>query len=471
MDLRLSGTYSPVLNWVLPDLLARPPPSKTSASSALNGLRISGQQGSDNAIDPGSGRSMHETHAMSQQQPRLDDLRIDRPTETTSRPRLVTWLVMFVLLTIAAFAVWWFMRPRLIEVRTVTAREVSGSAGDRTVLNASGYITARREATVSSKVMGKVIEVAVEEGNAVKEGQLLARLDDTNAQASLRLARAQLAAAQAALEESRVRLKEAGRDFRRQESLKKSNVVAQSDYDRAEAAESAWRARLAQQESELIVAERNIAVWQQQVDDTIIRAPFTGIVTSKNAQPGEMISPMSSGGFTRTGICTIVDMESLEIEIDVNESYINRVTAGQPVEATLDAYADWKIPCKVIAIIPTADRQKSTVKVRVGFDKLDPRILPQMAVKVAFREIVGPAAKAASAPGGVVLPKSAVRNADGRDVVFVVRGGRVERRAITVSSAQNNDVTVGAGVTAGEKIVVDAPTGLADGVAVAEKKL
>jgi HlyD family secretion protein len=403
-------------------------------------------------------------------QPRLDDLRIERPSSTASGPRIGTWLVLITLLVIIGVAVWWFLRPKPITVRTVVAREMAGAPGDRTVLNASGYVTARREATVSSKVMGKVVEVLVEEGYAVKEGQTLARLDATNAEASLLLARAQLAASRAALEESRVRLKEAGQDFRRQSALRKSNVAAQADFDRAEAAELAWRARLAQQETELTVAERNIAVWQQQVDDTIIRAPFSGIVTSKNAQPGEMISPMSSGGFTRTGICTIVDMESLEIEIDVNESYINRVVSGQPVEATLDAYPDWKIPCKVIAIIPTADRQKSTVKVRVGFDKLDPRILPQMAVKVAFRETSLPDAAVAAARR-VILPKPAVRNADGRDVVFVMRDNRVERRAVTVASAQNNEVTVSAGVAPGEKVVVEASADLADGVAVTERKL
>ena len=192
---------------------------------------------------------------------------------------------------------------------------------------------------------------------------------------------------------------------------------------------------------------------------------------SSDLQPGEMISPMSSGGFTRTGICTIVDMESLEIEIDVNESYINRVTSGQPVEATLDAYPDWKIPCRVIAIIPTADRQKSTVKVRVGFEKLDARVLPQMAVKVAFRETGKPAAAATTVARAVILPKGAVRSSDGRDVVYIIRDGRAERRAVTVSAAQANEVSVSSGIAPGEKVAVDPPAELTDGVAVTEKKL
>jgi HlyD family secretion protein len=207
------------------------------------------------------------------------------------------------------------------------------------------------------------------------------------------------------------------------------------------------------------------------MDDTIIRAPFPGVVTSKDAQPGEMISPVSAGGgFTRTGICTIVDMESLEIEIDVNESYINRVQAAQPVEATLDAYPDWKIPCKVIAIIPTADRQKSTVKVRVGFDQLDPRILPEMGVKVAFHE-VGGSTPAAAAARTFLVPKAAVRQQDGRDVVMVVQNDVIERRAVTVSGSSGDDMILSAGVASGEKVVTEGPKDLNDGMKVKEKKL
>ncbi len=378
-------------------------------------------------------------------------------------------VIAAVALAVVTLAIWWLTRPKPLAVRTAVAREAAaGTGGERTVLNASGYVTARREATVSAKFTGKVLEVLIEEGLRVKEGQILARLDDTNVQASLQLARAQLDLARTAQEETRVRIKEAEQDWQRQNALRQADAAARADYDRAEATVLAFRARLAQQQNEVTVAERTVAIWQQQVDDAIIRAPFAGIVTSKNAQPGEMISPMSAGGFTRTGICTIVDMESREIEIDVNESYINRVQPGQPVDATLDAYAEWKIPCKVIAIIPTADRQKSTVRVRVGFDQLDPRILPQMAVKVAFREI---GAVAATSKGRtVIIPRNAVRNQDGRDVVYIIQNGRAERRAVTITRAQDGEVSVTAGVSAGERVAIEAPAGLADGVAVAETK-
>jgi RND family efflux transporter MFP subunit len=250
--------------------------------------------------------------------------------------------------------------------------------------------------------------------------------------------------------------------------LKKQNIASQSDLDRAESDAKTLQARLARQERDITVAERQVAMWERQMEDLIIRAPFAGIVTTKDSQPGEMISPVSAGGgFTRTGIGTVVDMDSLEIEIDVNESFINRVEPGQPVEATLDAYAQWKIPCKVIAIIPTADRQKSTVKVRVGFDKLDPRILPEMAVKVAFHEMSGSSPAASHA---VMVPKSAVQQQDGRDVVFIAQSGRAERRAVTVSSTSGNETELSAGVTAGDKVVMDPQPDLKDGAKVKEAK-
>jgi len=218
--------------------------------------------------------------------------------------------------------------------------------------------------------------------------------------------------------------------------------------------------------SDVTVANRQVELWRQQLDDTIVRAPFAGIVTQKNAQPGEMISPMSAGGFTRTGICTLVDMTSLEIEVDVSESYINRVQSGQPVEATLDSYPEWRIPSKVIAIIPTADRQKATVKVRVGFVKLDPRILPDMSVKVVFQS----AGETKAAARDLTISKSAVSQRGGKDIVWIVNDGQVERRAVTLGATQGNEVSVSAGLSGGEKVVLNAPDSLVDGGRVKESK-
>lgn len=396
----------------------------------------------------------------------LEGLKIDRdraPQRGGSWGFVILALVLIVML--ASGGIWWMRRPKATPVQTVTVQAPSGG-GERTLLNASGYVTARREATVSSKVTGKVVEVMVEEGMKVQEGQILARLDSSNVEQNLKLTEAQLESSRKALEETRVNLDQAERERKRARELAASNVASQADLDRAEADANSLRARLERQEADVAVAEHEVAVWKQQLDDTIIRAPFAGVVTSKNAQPGEMISPMSAGGFTRTGICTIVDMSSLEIEVDVNESYINRVQPGQPVEATLDAYPDWRIPAKVIAIIPTADRQKATVKVRVAFEKLDPRILPEMSAKVAFQS--GEEARVENP--GIRIPKSAVYQRNGRSIVWVVRNGEVEQRAVTIDTERGDEAVIAAGLNGGEKIVARGGENLNNGSQVSEKK-
>ena len=398
----------------------------------------------------------------------LDELRIERRPERPTR--FSPWLIAgpVVVLLLAGSAIWWRSGAGAVEVQIAVARDASAGGSDkRTVLNASGYVTARREATVSSKVTGKVLEVLIEEGMKVTNGQVLARLDDSNVKTSLDVAVAQLASARAALAETEAQLTNANLAYQRTVELAKQHISSQADLDLAESNAKSLQAHLAQQQLDVVVAERQVTEQQQQMDDMIIRAPFDGVITTKDAQPGEMISPVSAGGgYTRTGIGTIVDMKSLEVEIDVNESYINRVEPNQAVEATLDAYPDWKIPCKVIAIIPTADRDKSTVKVRVGFDQLDPRILPDMSIKVAFRENGG-----AAAGHAVIIPKGAVLNRDGHDVVFIVQDGHAERRAVTVTDTQGDDSVLSAGVSAGEKVVVGAPANLTDGMSVKEKTL
>ena len=284
---------------------------------------------------------------MDSPKPTLDDLRIERSGKP--KAHLPVWPVAIGVgvLALAAVVVWWLLRPKAIEVRTVVAREITSNGGERTVLNASGYVTARRAATASSKVTGKVVEVLIEEGMKVKAGQVLARLDDTNVKANLNVAQAQLESAKQGVGETAAQLKQAEAEFQRTAELSKQSIASQSDLDSAEANAKTFRARLARQQSDVTVAERQVEMWQQQLDDLIIRAPFAGIVTTKDAQPGEMISPVSAGGgFTRTGIGTIVDMDSLEIEIDVNESFINRVEAGQPVKPRLMPTRSGKFPAR-----------------------------------------------------------------------------------------------------------------------------
>ncbi|MBN1347345.1 MAG: efflux RND transporter periplasmic adaptor subunit [Phycisphaerae bacterium] len=395
----------------------------------------------------------------------LDALRIDRTNLPRRRLRVVPITIVLAAIAAAAGLTAWFNRSKPVVVRTVLIEE-STSGGDKTLLNASGYVTARRQATVSSKVTGKVVETLVEEGMKVEAGQVLARIDSSNVERNLRLAEAQLESTRAALGETKASQVQAERELQRISRLATRNAATRVELDRAETDVKVLAAKLDRQTADVRVSEREVALWEQQVDDTIIRAPFSGIVTTKNAQPGEMISPLSVGGFTRTGICTIVDMSSLEIEVDVSESYINRVESGQSVEATLDSYPNWRIPAKVIAIVPTAERQKATVKVRVGFEKLDPRILPDMSVKVAFQS----AGETSEVERGVTIPRAAIRHRDGRDIVWLVRDGRVERRAVALGAARGDEVVVSGGLSGGERVVVEGPDTLAEGVSVSEAK-
>jgi len=395
----------------------------------------------------------------------LASLKIDPQARGGSR-RAGWWIVVALLFLVGlAGGGWYWSQQRLIvPVKAAAVMSVSSAgASAGAVLNASGYVTARRRATVSSKVTGKVLEIFVEEGKAVKKGQVLARLDDSQIRAALAVAEAQLAASERTAAEDEARLKEAQLTLDRLSRLLKENIVGRAEFDQAEASVESIKARIALAHQQVEVARSQVNARQTDLTDMVVRAPFDGVAISKDAQPGEMISPVSAGGgFTRTGICTIVDMSSLEIEVDVNESYINRVHSNQRVDAVLDAYPDWSIPSHVITTIPSADRQKATVKVRIAFDKLDPRILPDMGVKVTFLRDEDPSAQARTAPRTIV-PKAALRSIDGRTVVFVVHDDRVERRAINVGLENNGQVEVVSGVSAGERVVTDAPATLKDG--------
>ena len=399
----------------------------------------------------------------------LSALRIERAPLSAPSRRWGRWVVLLVLLAAAGGgARWWSQRvvPIEVEAAQVSLRAVGAQAS---VLNASGYVTARRRATVSSKVTGKVIEVNVEEGMAVREGQVLARLDDSTMRAGLELARAQLEASRRAVPEVEVRLEEARLTLARRTRLSKEGLATPADLEQAEAEVNSLIARIGSLREQTNVAERQVALQQTAIDDMVIRAPFSGVAISKDAQPGEMVSPVSAGGgFTRTGISTIVDMRSLEVEVDVNESYINRVASGQPVTAVLDAYPDFRIPARVIAVVPTADRQKATVLVRIGFKALDPRILPDMGVKVTFLREETEGGAPAARPVALV-PKSAVRTEGGASYVFLVKQDTVERRAVQTAGTDGDRLEVTAGLSAGDRVVVAPPAGIADGTPIVVK--
>ncbi|MBI2993254.1 MAG: efflux RND transporter periplasmic adaptor subunit [Gammaproteobacteria bacterium] len=394
----------------------------------------------------------------------LSELRIDPAQRAGSDAARTVWPLLFaasVLLVIAGVAAVMFLGGHAVEVEIAVA-ELPAPGASRAVLEATGYVTARRQATVASKVTGKLIEVLFEEGDRVEEGQVLARLDDTSAKAQLGVARAQIDAARARLGELQAQIEQAERDLARQQNLKERGLTAQQLLDNAETLVTSLEAQLKAQREQIGVAEAQLKVAEVDEADTVIRAPFAGVVIAKAAQPGEMVSPISAGGgYTRTGIGTIVDMDSLEIEVDVNEAFINRVTPGQPVEAVLDAYPEWKIPAEVIAIIPAADRSKATVRVRIAIKAKDPRIVPDMGVHVTYLDETQ--AAPVPSPGGVRVPAGAVVERDGRDVVFIVSAGYALRRDVRAGADFGGQRLVESGIKAGQQVVVNPPADLSDG--------
>ncbi|HVJ62708.1 MAG TPA: efflux RND transporter periplasmic adaptor subunit [Tahibacter sp.] len=407
---------------------------------------------------------------------KLGQLRIDRnepPPSGSGKTFLVVGIVAALALGVGAWM--YFGRGTTWTVATamaqpVTTASAATSAGG-SVLDATGYVTARRQATVSAKVTGRVAEVMIEEGQKVEEGQVLARLEAIDAQAQLDLSRSQLDAARALLTEQRVQLAQADRDLKRQNDMYARKLTSQQASEDAATLVATVRARIKAQETQVQVAQRGIEVNQVQLDNTVVTAPFSGVITVKAAQPGEIVSPISAGGgFTRTGIGTIVDMGSLEIEVDVNESYIGRVKAGQPVESTLNAYPDWKIPGKVIAIIPTADRSKATVKVRISIDAKDDRIVPDMGARVAFMEekkVAGAPSAPPQALPGALVPGAAVVSASDGSVVYVVKNGKAEQRKVSVGQTMGASRQILSGIAVGEQVAVSPPDGLKSGDRVA----
>ncbi len=363
----------------------------------------------------------------------------------------------------------WNQKP-VVEV--AVAHKPTGAGGREALLNASGYVTPRRRATIAAKITGRVTGVFFDEGTRVAEGQLLATLDDSDAKRALDSARADRDSSQAAIADLQVQLRNARIELRRAEQLQKAGVQTQEQLDNALTTADSLVAKIDLAKAQVAASQARIQEAQQAVDNCTIRAPFAGIVVSKDAQVGEMVSPISAGGgFTRTGISTIVDMNSNEIEVDVNESYIARVQDGQPVTAILDAYPDWEIPSRVRTIIPTADRQKATVKVRISFLKLDPRILPDMGIKVTFLGAAPEKKPGAGADAAAPLvPQNAVRDDSGKKIVFLVKDDRLERRAVTLGSPRGSDTEIIAGLTAGDTVVVKGPPDLRDGQVVEVKK-
>ncbi len=396
----------------------------------------------------------------------LSQLRIDRDQKLSPRSAK-PWFIALIVAALLVIAVKLFSPTPVVSVQIEMARMAVADAADARVLDATGYVVARRISTVSSKVTARVDEILVEEGQHVDKDQIVARLDTTNTRKALDLAKAELRASKTQVDEARARFTEAKLNLGRNTELARRQLVSLSTLDKARADFESISAQLNARNAEVEVAQKRLAMQQQSMDDLVLRAPFAGVVVSKDSQPGEMISPISAGGgFTRTGICTLVDMNSLEVEVDVNESYIQRVRVDQYVQATLEAYPEWQIPAHVLAIIPAADRQKATVKVRIAFAQLDPRILPDMGVKVAFYNAAPETQSKASEPLGIRVPTSAVRS-DGEDkFIFVVKDGVTEMRKVTVKASYGNDMYISGGLKPGEDFIVKLSPEIKDGVRV-----
>lgn len=400
----------------------------------------------------------------------LNELRIardEREDESARAPRW-PWIAggLVLVLLIAAGAAWWWFAGRAVTVQTATATAPNAGGAAGAVLQATGYVTARRQATVSTQITGTLTQVLIEEGDRVKAGQVLARLEDTTQRASLAAAQANVQAVLAQVTQLQAQLAQAEADERRQHELVASGMVTKQAAEQARTNVATVAAQLNARKKEAEAAKAQAAQAQVNYDYTFVRAPFAGVIVEKAAQVGEIVSPLSAGGgFTRTGVGTIVDMESLEVDVDVNEAYIGQVTANMPAEAVLDAYADWRIPAHVVAIVPAADRGKATVKVRVALEQKDARIVPNMGVRVSF---LGqkPVSNAAP-PKGVLVPPQAIAQRDGRSVVFVVADGKARQRPVTPAKQDIGQMKlVPEGLSPGDAVVVSPPESLQDGTSV-----
>ncbi len=403
----------------------------------------------------------------------LNQLQIDREDR---RPggggHWAVWTLAALAALAVAAALAWFLiaRPDRLAVHVVQAKaaEAGGSSTGASLLDASGYVVARRQATVSAKITGKVLEAPIEEGQHVQAGQIIARLDDSNARAAVVQAQAGVSSSLANLHLAQVALADAGPKYQRNQRLHDRGFLSDQAVEDAKAAYDTAAASLDLAREQTATSRAGLEMAKRALDDTVVRAPFAGVVTVKAAQPGEMVSPISAGGgFTRTGIGTVVDMDSLEVEVDVAESFINRVSEGMPATVKLNAYPDWEIPAQVIAVIPTADRSKATVTVRVGMKLKDPRIVPEMGARVSFLS-PAPAAGAAAAAAvrGVSVPADAVETDADQPVVFVVADGKAERRAVRLGARRGDDQVLLAGVSAGEEVAEDHLDKLKDGASV-----
>jgi RND family efflux transporter MFP subunit len=402
----------------------------------------------------------------------LNALRRDHTEETTPEPhrKRRLWIILAVVILVGCgAAAWATTRAQAVEVKTATVAVSGGGGGGAgaSVLNASGYVVAQQEAAISSQIVDKIEKVTIDEGERVKKGQVVAYLDDSSQKAAVAEARSRLGMDRAAIAQAKATLSLDKITFGRQQKLMPRRATSQSAVDKAQAAVQTGQAAIAQAQAQLEVDQRALQAAQVDLSYTVLHAPFEGVVTEKYAHPGEMISPQAVGGYTQTGICHLVDMKSLEVDVDVNEAYIQRVHKSMRTEAVLDAYPNWRIPSHVISVVPTANKEKATVKVRIAFNKLDPRIVPEMGVQVWFYDKKPKPGE--HAPAVVSVPAKAVHGSGSDQYVYVVDEDKVHRQPIKTGPRRGDNVQVASGLSGGEQVVISAPSKIHNGETVAVK--
>lgn len=397
----------------------------------------------------------------------LETLR--RPPEEPLRPIWVSWRWLLVIAAAVLFAAlaggtWWYLRPQPVLVQVAEVTVEGGLAGS--VLNASGYVVAQQQATIAAQITGMVTEVLVHEGEKVEKGQLIARLDDRAVRSVAEAAAGQLQAGEAAVEQYKALAERYRRDLQRKRVLAAEEAVSQAGLEEAVADYKQTEAQVAYYTGLVTLYRNNLDTAKTQLSYAEIRAPFAGVVTERYAHPGEMISPQAVGGFTQTGICTIVDMSSLEVDVDVNETFIARLSPGQTASIVLDAYPDLRLAAHVITIVPTANQQKATVKVRVAFDKPDARVLPQMSAQVWFE--AGTPKPGEQAVATILVPQSAIHTGTGSAYVYRLEDGTVQRVTVRTAPARKGLVRILSGLSEGDRVVTSSESPLTDGKKVRE---
>jgi len=392
----------------------------------------------------------------------LSRLKIDKTAKTVQtirrkRPMLIIGAAALIVLAAALYWMGIFTPAESVEVATVSQTYPSQSF---TLLNASGYVVPQRKAAVASKITAQLLEISVEEGSRVKKGDIIARLEGADAAAARQQAQANVSVSRYGLAQARAELEDAKVSYEREKELVSQEYTTKAQYDAAEARYRKAAAGVSGAQSAVKAAEAALEAAKVSVEYTVIRAPFDAVVLTKNADIGDIITPLGAAANAKAAVVTIADMNSLQVEADVSESNLEQVKAGQPCEIQLDALPDKRFRGEVHMVIPTADRSKATVMVKVRFVDKDPRVLPEMSAKVAF---LSKAVSPGEETSRTTINPAAVVSRNNKSTAFVIRGGQVEEQEISTGGKLGDLLVVTGGVKAGDRVVLNPSKGLKSG--------